>query len=120
MKIAFPIQENEGLEGTLADHFGRAPKFVIYDAEKDETHTIDNTGDHFGGQISTPVLLSKNHIDILICRGLGRRAIARFADLGINIFITQFQIVKQALDAYKKNELTPATDADGCAGRHGE
>jgi predicted Fe-Mo cluster-binding NifX family protein len=119
MKIAFPIQANEGLEGVLADHFGRAPHFVIYETELKELRTIENTAEHFGGRASTPMLLEKNKVNVLICRGLGRRAIARFEELGMNVYITKHQIVKQALDAFNKGDLPLATDEDGCAGRHG-
>ena len=119
MKIAFPIEANEGLEGILADHFGRAPHFVIYETELKEYRTINNTAEHFGGRASTPMLLEKNKVNVLICRGLGRRAIARFAELGMDVYITKHQIVKQALEAFSNGELPLATDEDGCAGRHG-
>lgn len=120
MIIAFPIQANEGLEGILADHFGRAPHFVIYETELKELRTIDNTAEHFGGRVATPMLLDKNKVKVLICRGLGRRAIARFEELGMDVYITKHQNVGQALDAYNKGELPLVTDEDGCAGRHSD
>ncbi|NHK32437.1 MAG: dinitrogenase iron-molybdenum cofactor biosynthesis protein [Asgard group archaeon] len=120
MIIAFPIQANEGLDGILTDHFGRAPHFVIYETELKEFRTINNTAEHFGGRAATPMLLEKNKVNILICRGLGRRAIARFEELGMAVYITKHQNVKQALESYNKGELPLVTEEDGCAGRHGQ
>jgi predicted Fe-Mo cluster-binding NifX family protein len=118
MKIAFPIKTNEGLEGQLADHFGRAPKFAIYETERKKFQLIENTGDHFGGRTSTPMLLSKNDVNVLICKGLGRRAIERLSKNGIEIFITTHQNVKDALKSYFLGELPIASETDACAGSH--
>jgi len=114
MKIAFPIDEKEDLDGYLATHFGRAAKFVIFDTMNNEIKTITNTGEHFGGRSSTPSLLHSNQVNILICKGLGRRAIALFGELGIDVRITTTSIVKEALAAYNNGKLISATDKDGC------
>ena len=37
MKIAFPAQENKGLESTVYSHFESAPLFVVVDAENGES-----------------------------------------------------------------------------------
>ena len=37
MKIAFPAQENKGLESTVYSLFGFAPFFVVVDAENGES-----------------------------------------------------------------------------------
>ncbi|MHA1434869.1 MAG: NifB/NifX family molybdenum-iron cluster-binding protein [Candidatus Heimdallarchaeota archaeon] len=114
LKIAFPIDDNEDLDGYLAAHFGRAAKFVIFDSTNNEIKTIVNTGEHFGGRSSTPSLLHGNQVNILVCKGLGRKAIALFGELGIDVKITTTSIVKEALAAFKNGELISATEKDGC------
>ncbi len=114
MKIAFPIDDKEDLDGYLATHFGRAVKFVILDTTNNEIKTIDNTGEHYGGRSSTPSLLHGNQVNMLICKGLGRKAISLFGELGIDVRITTTSIVKEALAAYNNGKLISATDKDGC------
>ena len=120
MKIAFPVMDNKGLDGALAGHFGRAPKFTIYDNETKAVHVIDNTGDHFGGSKSTPQILKDASVDLLICNGLGRKAIVLFSELQIGVCITANQFVKDAIIEYNEGKLSPANEEDGCAGQHGD
>lgn len=115
MKITFPTNDDKGLEGQLADHFGRAPTFTIIDSETEELNVIDNSGEHFGGRQSAPVLVINNGTNVLICKALGRKAIARFAESNIDVYITEKLTVKNALEAYKKQELRKATDNEACA-----
>ena len=82
MKITFPTNDLKGLESQLADHFGRAPTFTIFDSETDELKIIDNSGEHFGGRQSAPVLIVNNGTNVLICKALGRKAIAKFVEFG--------------------------------------
>ena len=42
MKIAFPTQENKGLESTVHNHFGSAPFFVVVASENGELEILDN------------------------------------------------------------------------------
>ena len=114
MKVAFPIANEEGL---LADHFGRAPLFSVYNQEESKMEIISNTGDHFGGKQPVPVILQQNNIKVLICKGLGRKAISMFDQMNIEVYITTEQIVSDALQAYKDGKLVKANEADGCSGR---
>lgn len=117
MKLAFPVMDDKGLEGLLADHFGRATIYTIYDTEGKTLQSIINQSTHFGGRLAPPTFLKENGVQTLICKGLGRKAIALFEEFGIEIFITESNFVKDALESYKKGELQKASEADGCAGR---
>jgi predicted Fe-Mo cluster-binding NifX family protein len=120
MKIAFPVDNDQGFEATLALHFGRAPMYAIYNTETKAIESIPNTGEHFGGRFATPKLLQQNEVELLICRSLGRRAVTMFNDLNIQVCLTQATKVKEALDAYNNDELESATADTACAGRgHG-
>ena len=116
MKIAFPVVTEGGLDATLADHFGRAPLYTIVDIESNEVSVVQNKGEHFGGQHSAPVSLNNRNINVLICKGLGRKAIGLFDELGIGVFITKSVKVSEALESYNKGELIQASQSDGCKG----
>ena len=49
MKIAFPTQENKGIESRVHGHFGSAHYFVVVDTEEDSTEIIDTTPEKKGG-----------------------------------------------------------------------
>ena len=117
MKIAIPTTNNEGLKGTLAEHFGRAPYFTVYDKKSDEIDFISNTGEHFGGRQSAPIVLANNNIDVLICKSLGRRAVANLAEIKVQVYITAENSVDGALKAFKADELRIATEEEACPGR---
>lgn len=116
MKIAIPVDDDKGMNALLADHFGRAGKFAVYDDVSKKMTVIDNVGQHFGGPKPTPVLLKDNQVNVLVCKGLGRKAIAMFEELDIGVYITTEPIVQQALDSYLAGKLLKATETDGCAG----
>ncbi len=106
--------DDKKLEATMADHFGRAPLYTVVDTENNDVSVLENIGEHFGGKNSAPVTLQNSKINVLICKGLGRKAINLFNELNIGVFITQRVQVKEALESYNKGELTMASETDGC------
>ena len=42
MKIAFPTQQNFGLQSPLFNHFGSAVFFIVADTESDNFETVIN------------------------------------------------------------------------------
>ncbi|MBN1328204.1 MAG: NifB/NifX family molybdenum-iron cluster-binding protein [Candidatus Heimdallarchaeota archaeon] len=119
MKIAFPVMDDKGLDAVIADHFGRAPLYTVVDTETNNVSVLQNTGEHFGGQYSAPESLKQSHINVLICKGLGRKAIDLFNQLKIGVYLTQEIIVRDALKLYNNNKLSLATETDGCTeGQH--
>ncbi|MBD3191076.1 MAG: dinitrogenase iron-molybdenum cofactor biosynthesis protein [Candidatus Heimdallarchaeota archaeon] len=119
MKIAFPTTSANGLDATIYEHFGRARTFVIVDTKSNEVQNVDNTSEHFGGKQAPPFFLKGLGVTTLICKGLGRKAIVYFEQIGIDVYLTQNNSVKDALSAYKEDKLTLATERDSCKeGRH--
>jgi predicted Fe-Mo cluster-binding NifX family protein len=78
---------------------------------------IQNTSDHMGGHGHPPELMAKEGVNIMVCRGLGRRAITMFEELGIDVYIGASGTVKNAVDAFRQNKLQRAGIGDAC-GRH--
>jgi predicted Fe-Mo cluster-binding NifX family protein len=50
----------------------------------------------------------------MICRGLGRRAIAMFQNFGIEVYIGAMGTVREAIDAYKRGKLQRADNGNAC------
>jgi len=104
-----------GLDNTVGEHFGRVPTYTIVDLETNKVKVIPNTSEHTGGQGYPPEIMAKEGVDILVCRGLGRRAISMFEQLGIEVYIGASGTVRDAVAAFKQETLQKASEGDACS-----
>jgi len=114
MKVGIPTNGEKGLQETVGEHFGRVPTYTIVDIEKGDVKVVPNESHHMGGKGYPPELLAKEGVTVMLCRGLGRRAISMFSDFGIDVYIGANGTVEDAIDAYKKGNLTKANEGDAC------
>jgi predicted Fe-Mo cluster-binding NifX family protein len=105
---------NNGLADRVSEHFGRAPTFTIVDTLTNEVKVIENISEHFGGGGRPPELLSRESIDVMLCLGLGPRAISRFEQLGIRVYVGASGTVRDAINAFQAGILKEATSEDAC------
>jgi len=117
MKICIPTIGKNGLDDFVGEHFGRVPTYTIVDLDTDEVKVIQNTSEHMGGVGYPPELMVREGVNILVCRGLGRRAISMFDETGIEVYIGASGTVRDAISAFKKGLLQKAGIGDAC-GRH--
>jgi predicted Fe-Mo cluster-binding NifX family protein len=110
-----PTTGNTGLDNQIGEHFGRVPTYTIVDLESNNVSVIKNTSEHMGGQGYPPEILAKEGIDIMICKGLGRRAITMFEEFGIDVYIGATGTVKDAIEAFKQNQLQKANIDNSCS-----
>jgi predicted Fe-Mo cluster-binding NifX family protein len=106
-----------GLENLVGEHFGRVPTYTIVDLDTNKVEVIPNTSEHMGGQGQPPEIMAREGVNVMICRGLGRRAIALFNELGIDVYIGASGKVKDAVEAFKQGKLHKASENDAC-GKH--
>ena len=117
MKVCIPTNSERGLDDTVGEHFGRVPTYTIVDLESEDVKVIPNTSNHMGGTKNPPEVLVEHGVNVMICQGLGRRAITMFNDFGIDVYIGASGTVKDAIDAYKNGQLRKASETDAC-GQH--
>ncbi|WP_424353357.1 NifB/NifX family molybdenum-iron cluster-binding protein [Methanosarcina mazei] len=87
MKVCIPTKDNKGMDGTVEQHFGKAPTYTILDTETGEVSVIPNTSEHMGGVDLPPEFLRKNGVEIMLCGGLGYKAVKMFESCGISVFV---------------------------------
>jgi len=75
---------------------------------------IDNTSEHMGGIGLPPELMKKHGANILLCKGLGSKAISLCQELGIDVYVHQAETVKDIFDLWKDNKLEKAGLEDAC------
>ena len=114
MKICIPAESSGGLEDTVGYHFGRVDNYTIYDTENEKVEIIPNTSSHKGGTKLPADLLQGHGIDIMICGGLGRRAIHLFEQFGIEVYSGAKGTIADAIKLFEDGSLTMTTDADAC------
>ncbi len=77
MKICIPTGENNGFDSAVSPHFGRAHSFAIVDDETHEVRFVQNTGQHHGGGMTPAEIISHEGVDVVLCGGLGVKAVLR-------------------------------------------
>ncbi len=114
MKVCVPTAGDEGLEDVVGEHFGRVPFYTVVDTETDEIEVLRNTSEHMGGQGYPPEIMAKVGVDVMLCGGLGRRAIMMFEDMGIMVYVGAYGKIKDAIGMWENNKLQAATDENAC------
>ncbi|HDO19670.1 MAG TPA: dinitrogenase iron-molybdenum cofactor biosynthesis protein [Thermoplasmatales archaeon] len=117
MKICIPTAGSGGLGDMVGEHFGRVPTYTIVDLETGDVKIIRNTSIHMGGTLYPPEIMAKEGVDVMICRGLGRRAIGMFRDFNIDVYIGAEGTVERAIELFKQGKLRKAEVLDGCEGQ---
>ncbi|MCK4246014.1 NifB/NifX family molybdenum-iron cluster-binding protein [Candidatus Bipolaricaulota bacterium] len=113
-KVCVPTAADGGLDDLVGEHFGRVPTYTIYDSETDTVEIIDNTSEHAGGRGLPGEILSKLGIDVLLCSGLGRRAIGILTGNGIEVYVGVSRTAGEAVEAWKKGNLSKVSEGDAC------
>jgi predicted Fe-Mo cluster-binding NifX family protein len=90
------------------------PTYTIYDTETQSVEVVDNTSEHAGGAGLPADILSNLGIDVLLCRGAGRRALGILSGNGIEVCVGLSGTAGEAIEAWRQGELTGASDADAC------
>ena len=114
MRVGVPTDGNRGMDESIGEHFGRVQTYTLIDIESEKVRVIPNTSNHMGGDVAPPELLRKEGVDVLVCRGIGRRAISMFSEFGIDVFIGASGTVSDALEEFKTGKLHKASENDAC------
>jgi predicted Fe-Mo cluster-binding NifX family protein len=117
MKVCVPTNGENGLDDIVGEHFGRVPTYTIVDLDTNEVKVVQNTSEHMGGVGYPPEIMEREGVNVLVCRGLGKRAISMFAATGIDVYIGASGTVKDAISAFQQGLLQKAGFGDAC-GQH--
>ncbi len=117
MKLCIPTTTGTESEALICDHFGSAPGFVLYDQKTKTYESIVNPKtDHEHGQCHPMELLADQGIVAMVCKGMGRNAVAAVERAGIKVFTTQGATVQDAIDEFIEGHLVKLDPEAGCQG----
>lgn len=116
IRIVVPVEDANGLNSRLSQHFGRTPYFAVVELDENgkvlDLRTVPNKSEHFGGfgRPSERILQFNPHV--VITYGLGPRAIRMFQNANVAVLQANADVVKEVIAAYNRDELTELTE--GC------
>ena len=119
MKVCFPVLKAEGLESEVYGHFGSAPVFLFVESDSNNV-TIVNNGDqhHEHGACNPMKALDNQKVDAVVVGGIGAGALNRLNQLGIKVFQSNAQTVRENIEMLKAQNLSEFTVQHTCPG-HG-
>jgi len=114
LKICVPTWGKGGLNDIVCEHFGSAPTFTIVNMDNGNVVVLQNHGEHMGGSGRPPEFLIREGVDVVICQGLGIKAIRALRAFGVVVYVGASGTVKESIEMWKRGLLRLATDMDGC------
>ena len=119
MRICIPTETDMCHEAKVYGHFGSAPYFTIYDTDKDDCETVDNSNQHHVHGTCNPIdALKGKDIDAVVCNGMGKRAIEKLNEAGIRVYRASGAKVEEIVKEYRDSDLEEITEKNAC-GHHG-
>jgi len=114
VRVCVPTMGNNGLDERVSEHFGRALTFTIVDLSTNDVKVVPNTSEHLGGVGKPPEIIASVGADVMLCSGLGPRAVQMFELQGVEVFVGARGTVRDAIRTWKEGGLQEATDANVC------
>ena len=98
MRLLVAINEDQGIESKLSEHFGHCPCFAILNSETKELKIVKNDLDH-SNHNKTPVdQIMVHEPNAVFTLGMGQRAIKLFEEKGVELKTGKFTTLQEVLD----------------------
>jgi len=114
VKIAFTTSGSD-LNGPLDMRFGRAPRFLVYDLDRDTFEVLENQQNLHAAQgagIQSAETVIRAGAEILVTGHCGPKAFKVLASAGIEVYNCGASTVKESLELFRQGSLGAAVEAD--------
>jgi len=108
MRIAVAADGNNDLAAHVSPHFGRCPFYVVADVQDGQITTVSAvTNPYYSQHVpgAVPGFIQTQGADVIICGGMGARALSMFEQLGIEPVTGAQGTVEQAIHDYLSGSL---------------
>lgn len=117
MRIAFPTQEDQGMESPVYHHFGTARFFIVVDSETGAFERLENQDlHHLHGQCQPLDALGGAAVDAVVVGGIGGGALQKLIAGGIRVYRAAEGTVADNFSLYKGASLPPFMATHTCKG----
>ncbi|HRW58533.1 MAG TPA: NifB/NifX family molybdenum-iron cluster-binding protein [Chlamydiales bacterium] len=114
MIIAVPTLGDKGLKEQVAEHFGRSVTYTLLDEKGTLIKIIENKGSHHGGGQYPAEILKSHGVTVLLCKGLGPKALDLCSQLDIKVYVLEGETVEKIYFAFENSEKKIASHDDVC------
>ena len=107
MRLGITLEDQSGLQGSVAQHFGQCKYFFLLDIENNKvknSRIVENTAVHGGGGCVAVDELLKYSVTHVIAGGMGGGAQQKFAQAGVKVFGYSGK-AKDAIDDFLTNKI---------------
>jgi predicted Fe-Mo cluster-binding NifX family protein len=119
-KIVVPVEDQNGLDAPLAQHFGRAPYYAVIEFDGNgkvaSVKTVPNVGEHAGGTGYSHDRILEYQPTAIIVYGMGPRGLISFQNAGVAVLKANANTVSEVVAAYREDKLQELTE--GCEHAH--
>ena len=120
MKVCFPVQNDEGIDSKVYNHFGSAPMFVVMDTNTNALSQIHNGDQHHIHGACNPIkALDNQKVDAIVVGGIGAGALTRLNQMGIIVHRAQAATIRENMSMFAAQTL-PTLTLQGCCGGHSD
>ncbi len=118
-RVIIPVEDENGLEAQVAQHFGRAPYFAVVDLEDGNVSNVKtepNRGEHHGGTGHPHENLLALKPNVIVAHGMGPGGLNSFRSAKVLVLKANANTVKEIITSFKEGKLTELTG--GCEHAH--
>lgn len=117
-RIVIPTEDQAGK--VVADHFGRAPFFAVFEIDHDGNITSKevnpNQGEHAGGRGHAHNNIMRYSPSVIIVKGMGPRGLRSFQTQNVAVLRANSPDADKVMESFKQQDLQELTD--GCQDAH--
>jgi len=117
MDIAFPIENDCGMESRVYNHFGTAPFFMIIKSDDNRGEIIVNKEiEHLAGKCQPLSALQGKKVDAVVAGGIGAGALKKLRENRIKVYQGVEGTVNENLELIKSGKLPEFPAVHVCQG----
>ena len=117
MKIAFPIQTDQGLESPLNEHLGTAPLFLIVDSDTRDFQCVENQKIKDGSSCKSGLIPKEAEVEVVVTHCIGDGSLRNLNKADIHVYAAQEKTVVENLDTWDQGKLKLFHIFDLCQGK---
>lgn len=114
MKIAVTSSSGD-FDSEIDERFGRAGYFIIYDTEKDEFYSVDNSENlnaMQGAGVQAASNVASENVDVVLTGHCGPKAFSTLKAAGIEVVTGMSGSIKEVVDEYRGGDYQKSDSPD--------
>jgi predicted Fe-Mo cluster-binding NifX family protein len=117
VKVAIPVEGNQGLDSPISAHFGHCKAFVVSTIEDGKVTNTETLVNPPHSSCAEPVInLANNGVRILIAQGMGGRPYMVTQQVGMTVIKGQGTTAREVIDSFLNGNTSEFGQDALCSG----